>query len=302
MRADLRGRQEDNEQETPRSVDGGADPSLLPERTKSVVDPIGASAVVPQPTDGHARQSYSPTFRLLEWMALVNFIVMSSWLGWRLWPYAAERWPVIGLATLLAIMAMDLFAGTLHWAGDTWGSVNWPLIGRTVIRTFREHHVDPESITRHDPVEVNATNAMVAVPFLSWGLWLGPEGYFGASFLLMFSVAGLATNQIHLWAHRRHNPWWVRALQRSRIILSPEAHAHHHKKPYTDHYCITTGWLNGALAIARFWRVLEWVVSRVTGAVPRDEDVRAEAVMAEERAAAAAAAAAARDESPSLAG
>jgi ubiquitin-conjugating enzyme E2 variant len=289
MRTDLRGRQDSLEQQPIASAERGAvsrDPSSPADRNEGVRNGSASIAALSHEprVDGAvgvvvAAPSYSPVFRLLEWMALINFVVMSGWLGWKLWPFVDERWPVIGVATLLAVLAMDLFAGFLHWAGDTWGSVRWPLIGSTVIRSFREHHVDPESITRHDPVEVNATNAMIAVPFLSGGLWLGPDGYFGAVFLLMFSVTGVATNQIHLWAHRRHNPWWVRALQRTRIVLSPEAHAHHHARPYTDHYCITTGWLNSALATIRFWRVLEWLISRITGAVPRDEDVRAESVL-----------------------
>ncbi|MEJ7734427.1 MAG: fatty acid desaturase CarF family protein, partial [Polyangiaceae bacterium] len=213
--------------------------------------------------------------------------VMAGVLAWRLHPVAGEHWAGFVTAALLAVLVMDFFSGCLHWAGDTWGSVDWKYIGATVIRTFREHHVDPESITRHDPIEVNATNSILAIPFLSLGLWAGPDGYFGAVFALTFSVSGMATNQIHLWAHRPDNPWWIRALQRTRLILSPEAHAHHHVGPYTDHYCITTGWTNHLLARVHFWRAMEWLISKLTGAVAREEDERADAVIAADRARAA---------------
>jgi ubiquitin-conjugating enzyme E2 variant len=281
----------------PPSPARGADPAVAAERTEGVTesaaDPgpspsaaevaLGVAPPIPG-IDGTTRPSYSPAFRFLEWLGVATSVVMAGLLAWRLYPAAGEHWAGFVTAALLAVLVMDFFSGVLHWAGDTWGSVDWKYIGATVIRTFREHHVDPESITRHDPIEVNATNSIIAIPFLSLGLWAAPESYFGAVFALTFSVSGMATNQIHLWAHRPENPWWIRALQRSRIILSPGAHAHHHLKPYTDHYCITTGWTNHLLCRVRFWRAMEWLITRLTGAVPREEDKRADAVIAADRA------------------
>lgn len=278
------------------SVAPEGDPRVAAVRTENVsdlaADPAGSQATTVaigaappiHGVDGTSRASYSPTFRFLEWLGVSTSVVLAALLAWRLYPVAGEHWAGFVTAALLAVLVMDFFSGCLHWAGDTWGSVDWKYIGQTVIRTFREHHVDPQSITRHDPIEVNATNSILAIPFLSFGLWAGPDGYFGAVFALTFSVSGMATNQIHAWAHRPENPWWIRALQRSRIILSPEAHAHHHVKPYTDHYCITTGWTNHLLARVRFWRAMEWLISRLTGAVAREEDKRADAVIAADRA------------------
>lgn len=217
---------------------------------------------------------YSPVFRVLEWIAITSATLAILVLAVRLFPAFREHPVWMFIAAVLSLGAADMASGLAHWGGDTWGSEQWPLIGQTVIRTFREHHVDQLAITRHDAIEVNATSAMLAVPLLAIAHWIAPAHPFVATVIMWTCIGGIMTNQIHSWSHRSHNPWWIRALQRSRIILSPEAHALHHDKPYADHYCITTGWLNSFFATVKFWRGMEWIITKLTGAIPREEDLK----------------------------
>ncbi len=185
----------------------------------------------------------------------------------------------VPLAVLLGVLFADLTSGVAHWAFDTWGNVDTPVVGRLAIRTFRHHHVDQKAITRHDFVETNGHNFALALLPASVGVWLVrpatatlSDVFVGMS-LASATVFVALTSQIHKWAHMERPPRVVHWLQRAGLLLSPEHHAAHHSAPYTRSYCITVGWLNGPLRAFRVFETLERIITACTGAIPREDDI-----------------------------
>jgi ubiquitin-conjugating enzyme E2 variant len=189
----------------------------------------------------------------------------------------ASSWWLVALGVIGASLITDLGSGLVHWLWDTWGSQDWPVVGKTFIRPFREHHVDPKAITRHDFLETNGASSFAMLPLLAAAWWLagghGEWSLFGSVMLGTASLLTLLTNQFHKWAHASRVPRTVALLQRLGIVLTPDGHDLHHHAPFVGHYCITHGWLNPVLDKIRFFRALEHVVTRLTGAEPRKEDL-----------------------------
>ena len=232
----------------------------------------------------------SGAIRSLDWTSLLSYGALLCWLGVRLGPEIPRRPWLVLTAALLAYIAADLVSGVVHWAADSWGSPDLPVVGPALLRPFREHHRDPLAITRHDFVETNGNNCLGSLPALALAIWLSPGGdgtgsVFFAAFLGALVIWMLLTNQFHKWAHLPSQPPpLLAALQRWHLILPPAHHALHHARPFTSHYCITTGWLNWLLGWTRIFPALEWCITACTGALPRRDDLgRREAtqVMAE---------------------
>jgi len=186
----------------------------------------------------------------------------ASTLGWWLAP----------VALFFGYLAADFASGFVHWLADSYGTATMPILGPKFVAPFREHHVDPLAITRHDFFEANANNCLttylVMLPTLLflpvdstvWGALVGV-------FIFALSVGTLVTSMAHGWAHEPRPSALVSLLQRAGLVISPEHHARHHVAPHRDNYCITTGWLNGLLDRTRFFRGLEALFDRI--GIPR---------------------------------
>jgi plasmanylethanolamine desaturase len=230
------------------------------------------------------REGYSPAARRFEWGSIAVYACVMAWLAARIAPHApAKPWLVL-TAFLLGYVAADLISGLVHWAADTWGTPDWPVIGKALIRPFREHHIDQKAITRHDFVETNGNNCAISVP-VGVAAALLPQGpalglnLFVSTFTGSLILWVLFTNQFHKWSHQDRPPRGVAFLQKLNLILPPEHHAVHHLAPYATYYCITVGWLNEPLQRLRFFAVLERIVSAATGLVPREDDLGMKAAL-----------------------
>ena len=201
----------------------------------------------------------------LEHASIVIFpvvlILNLDWASSRLYEFNL-LW-LLTLAIPLGVILGDFVSGIVHWAADTYGSEDMRVIGPSLVKPFRLHHVYPRDITTHGLVETTGNVCILAVPLLSATLYL--MRLLPQSGLLAFSVvclglmatATVATNQFHKWAHQESPSSFARWLQRKRLVLEPAHHKRHHTEPFNVNYCITNGWLNPILNKLKFFRRLE---------------------------------------------
>jgi hypothetical protein len=215
------------------------------------------------------RYGYGRGHRALEIASIAVFFVALVSLGYRTVDAidGADHWPV-GISVLGGYLLADFLSGVAHWAGDTVGDERTVFLGPNFVKPFRQHHLDPKDITRHDFIETNGNSCIVAAPVVmglaffvpgSPGFWLYLAVLLGSAALFVF-----LTNQFHKWAHADAAPRAVRWLQRAGVILSPRHHAIHHASPHDKYYCITVGWMNPVLHKVRFFRACEAVLGRIS--------------------------------------
>nr|XP_033818802.1 transmembrane protein 189-like isoform X1 [Geotrypetes seraphini] len=227
---------------------------------------------------------YSPGKRLQEWISVILCFSLISFNFCGLILYSRlEHIMTIVVGVFAGIITADFASGLVHWGADTWGSVELPIVGKAFIRPFREHHIDPTAITRHDFIETNGDNCMLTViplanmayKFLIFPPEVIHKTYPWECFVFALSIFATFTNQIHKWSHTYFGlPGWVIFLQDWHIILPRKHHRIHHVSPHETYFCITTGWLNYPLEKIGFWRRLEDIIQRVTGEKPRSDDLK----------------------------
>lgn len=187
------------------------------------------------------------------------------------------------VSALAGICSADFASGVVHWAADTWGTVESPIIGPGLLRPFREHHIDPTSICRHDFIETNADCFTICVPFVGYSVYkfytYAPDQIAGTynfeMYVFFLACFVTMTNELHKWSHTYFGlPKWITLLQDYGVILPRIHHRQHHVSPHEINYCITTGWLNPLLEAINFWRTAEYIITKVTGAIPRSDDMK----------------------------
>ncbi|MEM7411777.1 MAG: fatty acid desaturase CarF family protein [Myxococcota bacterium] len=199
----------------------------------------------------------------------------TTWLVGALVTNEAASLPILALGVLAGVALGDAISGLVHWACDTWGSPETPIVGAGLIRWFREHHDRPASILDHDAIEIHGQGALAAAAALGLAALPGiRDALLQAPALYALGLAAVVSaafaNQAHQWAHTPRAPRLVRGLQRRGLLLSPGHHLQHHRPPHIGRYCITGGWLNPLLDRGA-WRGLERAIQWVTGVPPRED-------------------------------
>ena len=230
------------------------------------------------------QQLYTREKRIQEIVCVITCIIlMSVDLFMLCWYFKYSNILYVVSSVIGGILAADFASGIVHWAADSWGSIELPILGRNFIRPFREHHIDPTAITRHDMIETNGDNFMLPIIPISLSIYKFSTYsieeidliYSSEAFMFALALFVCLTNQIHKWAHTYFGlPKWVIFLQDLHLILPRQHHRIHHVSPHETYFCITTGWLNYPLEKIKFWVTLENIIEFCTGIRPRSDDLK----------------------------
>lgn len=236
---------------------GAATPTVAdPAAHRAALLAAGYSGVEEHSTPFHAFLEYSTTF-IFPVMLVASLYFSLSQL------HELELLWLALLAVPLSLVLGDLVSGLVHWTADTYFSEETPIIGPSLVKPFRLHHLYPRDICTHDLVTTVGNVCIIAVPVLAVSislLWFYENSSwlaFSSLCIALMSLTTVLTNQFHKWAHQESPSRLVRLLQRARLVLGPAHHQIHHTKPFNMHYCITNGWLNPLLNKVQFFRSLE---------------------------------------------
>lgn len=165
-------------------------------------------------------------------------------------------------ASALAIVAADFVSGVVHWAEDTFGEVDTPIVGRWIVAPNELHHRDAGAFTHKGWLASSWDLALASALLVAIAAWLGML----TPYLVLFALLGANANEVHKWNHApRRAPWIARVLWRARLLQAPEEHARHHAGAKNSAYCVLTPFVNPLLDRIGFWRGFERVLVPLAG-------------------------------------
>ncbi len=216
---------------------------------------------------------------ITSWAGIAVYTALVVWYG--VWigrhpDIAASQALGLPITIVVGLFLADLVSGFVHWATDTWfDEKNWTRI----ISIAREHHLHPHHIVGYGVRDYLAYSAWPTL------LFIGPIGavltlaltpavwvFHGVVIVFVISACMYFGTYAHRLGHRR-SPWRiVRVLQRCHLLIDTRHHNVHHRDNHDIRYCVINGWANHVCDRIGFWRGMEHVVQRLTGAIPRQND------------------------------
>lgn len=207
-------------------------------------------------------------------LVIIADVALVDWTAdWRIVPALLAGWFLADLASGVVHMLMDYIpcpAGRgldrLYFYGEGRDRPEYDALRREVMARvgpvdrllfdFKVHHPRPDSLGRRSlyyqcwstvlflslPLSLLLLAAALAWPVPGWAMA-------GA---MAFVAGGTFSQYFHGSLHRTDNPWIVRAMRRTGLLMTPAAHDRHHQSLRRD-FATITGWSNPLLNPVFAW-------------------------------------------------
>lgn len=208
------------------------------------------------------------------WQRLVLAAFLAS-VGVNLWdalrdphllalPAALAGWYVADLLSGLIHMIMDYrpcpegrgLAAIYFYEGRR-GSPEYAALHRETMKhinafqrisyDFKNHHPRPDALGRRSVWRLIGSTVLVAALPLSLAgnaaVLAAPVPGWVMAFLVAMLLGGGFAQYFHGTLHRRENPWFISALRRAGLLMTPAAHQIHHDTLQRD-FATNCGWSN----------------------------------------------------------
>ena len=169
----------------------------------------------------------------------------------------------------------DVLTGTFHWFEDTYlDYCTTVLFLSSISRDNDLHHYYPRSMLTYSYLE-NIMFPTVSTSILVLIITQFTNNY--RILLLTFGILSSTSNLIHRFSHmkRSENMKIVLFLQDIGIFCSVGHHKLHHTH-FDRSYCVISEYSNYVLDKINYWRLLEYIIYKITGVIPlrKNYDIR----------------------------
>ena len=195
---------------------------------------------------------------------LANALAAMLGFGWASIPALLGGWFVADLVSGLVHMSLDYrpcppgkrLADLYFYEGSRESNAYLTMLRDRMSRVsafdrlvydFKNHHPRPQALGRRDLWrQIGSTVLVGALPMslaLNFALLMvSVPGWLCAGMFAVIAGGGF-TQYFHGTLHREHNPWFIVAMRRAHLLMTPEAHQLHHDSLQRD-FATNSGWSN----------------------------------------------------------